>query len=49
MIEIIDFGIIGTAIYTLYNVLRDKSKERDNKIKVGMLVLFFLIILKLIM
>ena len=49
MINIYDIGIVGSAIYVLYNILKDKSKDRDNKIKIGMLVLFFLIILKLIM
>jgi len=48
MIGILDIGLIGTAIYTLYNILKDKSKERDNKIKIGMLILFFFIILKLL-
>ncbi len=49
MIKIIDIGIIIDAIYTLYNILKDKSKNRDNSIKIGIIILFFLIILKLIL
>lgn len=48
MVTIFDVGIIVSSIYVLYNILREKSKARDNKIKIGMLVFFFLIILKLI-
>ncbi len=45
---LLNLGLIGTSIYLLYNILKDKSKDRDNKIKIGMLILFFIIILKFI-
>lgn len=48
MIGIFDIGIIGIAIYTTYNVLLDKSKDRDNRIKMGVILLFLLIILKFV-